>query len=256
MILYNAFGFPLPKFAHLPLILNPDKSKLSKRQGDVAVEDYLKKGFLSEALINFVALLGFNPTGDREVYSVEELIKAFDLKKINKGGAVFDQTKLAWMNGQYLQSKTIEELLELAKPFVQSKVDGEMLKKILKVEKTRLDTLSELSEIIEQYVSLPDFDASVLIWKKADKEDAKAQLEKIAAFLQGLKDSDFDSADLIESAIKKYIIDNDLQNGNVLWPLRVALSGKEKSPSPFELLWVLGRGEGLNRIKTSIEKLS
>ncbi len=256
VILYNAFGFPLPKFAHLPLILNPDKSKLSKRQGDVAVEDYLKKGFLSEALINFVALLGFNPTGDREVYSVEELIKAFDLKKINKGGAVFDQTKLAWMNGQYLQSKTIEELLELAKPFVQSKVDGEMLKKILKVEKTRLDTLSELSEIIEQYVSLPDFDASVLIWKKADKEDAKAQLEKIAAFLQGLKDSDFDSADLIESAIKKYIIDNDLQNGNVLWPLRVALSGKEKSPSPFELLWVLGRGEGLNRIKTSIEKLS
>ena len=121
VLLYHVLNFPLPSFAHLPLILNPDKSKLSKRQGDVAVEDYLKKGYLPEALINFVALLGFNPSGDREIYTVKELIESFDLTRVNKSGAVFDITKLNWMNKQYIRSLEPKRLMDLAEPFFKGR---------------------------------------------------------------------------------------------------------------------------------------
>src|SRR3989339_1833333 len=138
VLLYNAFGFPMPSFAHLPLILNADKSKLSKRQGDVAVEDYLAKGYLPEALVNFVALLGFNPTGDREIYPVEELIDAFDLSCVNKSGAVFDHQKLDWMNGQYIKQLTNEELVIRCKTFLEKaemEIDTVLFEKICFVEK-------------------------------------------------------------------------------------------------------------------------
>src|SRR3989339_1628550 len=138
VLLYNAFGFPMPSFAHLPLILNADKSKLSKRQGDVAVEDYLAKGYLPEALVNFVALLGFNPTGDREIYSLQELIDAFDLSCVNKSGAVFDHQKLDWMNGQYIKQLTNEELVIRCKTFLEKaemEIDTVLFEKICFVEK-------------------------------------------------------------------------------------------------------------------------
>ncbi|MBI4435182.1 glutamate--tRNA ligase [Candidatus Uhrbacteria bacterium] len=258
VILYKAFRFPMPSFAHLPLILNPDKSKLSKRQGDVAVEDYLEKGYLPEALVNFVALLGFNPTGDREIYTIDELIEAFDLTKVNKSGAVFDRTKLDWMNGQYIRSIDSKRLFELAQPCFgdASTLPDEQKKKILGVEKERLVTLKELEERAKMYLALPEYPATDLVWKKADAQDATLHLTNLLKLVESTEPAVFDRRELIEEAIKKYIGDNGYQNGNVLWPLRVALSGQTQSSGPFDLLWVLGAHEGIQRITIAIDKLT
>lgn len=257
VMLYNAFGFPLPVYAHLPLILNPDKSKLSKRQGDVAVEDYLEKGYLPEALVNFVALLGFNPTGDREIYTIDELVEAFDLSGVNKSGAVFDRTKLDWMNGQYIRSVDSSRLFELTEPFfgAASTLPDDQKHKILEVEKERLTTLNELEERVGMYLELPEYSTEDLIWKQADASDATTHLKALMPIIESLDDPTFGSRELLEEAIKKYIKDNGFQNGNVLWPLRVAFSGQRQSAGPFELLWVLGREEGISRIQTAIKKL-
>lgn len=258
VVLYKAFGFPLPAFAHLPLILNPDKSKLSKRQGDVAVEDYLKKGYLPEALINFVALLGFNPSGDREIYTMAELVDAFDLSRVNKSGAVFDRTKLDWMNGQYIRSIDSSRLFELAVPFfgVASSLPDAQKRRLLEVEKERLTTLKDLEERVEMYLELSDYAAEDLVWKKADVGDARLHLKALAEALESTDASVFVDRVLIEGIVKKYIEDNGFQNGNVLWPLRVALSGQQQSAGPFDLLWVLGKEEGMKRVQTAIEKLT
>ncbi len=256
--LYQSFGWDLPVFAHLPLVLNPDKSKLSKRQGDVAVEDYLAKGYLPEALINYVALLGFNPTADREIYKMDELIELFDLSKVNKSGAVFDVQKLRWMNGQYLRAMDLDALVSASKNFLTNDevVTDEMLKKILTVEVERLEVLSEVSDRVRPYLSISDYDASILVWKKSTREDAQAQLQGLSGLVGSFSPSVFENVSLIEHAIKQYIESKSLQNGNVLWPLRVALSGSEQSASPFQLAWVLGKDETLSRLTIALNKLS
>ena len=257
--LYRAFGFPLPVFAHLPLILNPDKSKLSKRQGDVAVEDYLAKGYLPEALLNFVALLGFNPSADQEIYTLDELVETFDLSKVNKSGAVFDIAKLNWMNGMYIRAMDIDKLLKTAKPFCGGEgelVSDDLLKKILIVERDRLVTLVEIPYRIKPYTQALTYDAHLLVWKKSTKEDAVVQLQSIQEFVIGLPSSIFDDVALIESEIKQYIESKGLQNGPVLWPMRVALSGSEQSAGPFQIAWVLGQAETILRLKKAITKLS
>lgn len=252
VLLYRWLGFPLPVFAHLPLILNPDRSKLSKRQGDVSVEDFLDKGYLEEALNNYVSLLGFNPSGDREIYTREELIAAFDLKKINKSGAVFDVNKLLWMNGQYIKMFSGDALAERVLPWLQNgvgEVDRFLLEKICEVEKTRLSLLSDIREVIGIYLHLAEYPADRLVWKKSDREDAVVQLQGMREAIARLDDHTFSSPDLIEQALKRYIGDNDLQTGNVLWPLRVALSGSERSAGPHEMAWVLGKEETIRRIE-------
>jgi len=252
IILYEMFGWSLPIFAHLPLLLNPDKSKLSKRQGDVAVEDFLEKGYMPEALVNFVALLGFNPKGDQEIYSVDELVAFFDLKKVNKSGAVLNREKLDWMNEQYIHAKSGEELAVLVRPFLDEAgkvMDDAMLAKVCEVEKSRMTLLSDVVDLVDGYVNLPEYDPSILVWKKTDLEDAKKNLNELVDFLEGKAGENFDSIELLEETIKRYIEDNGLQNGNVLWPMRVALSGRERSPSPFELAWALGGEETLARLK-------
>lgn len=258
IILYNMFGYAIPKFAHLPLILNPDKSKLSKRQGDVAVEDYLAKGYLPETLINFVALLGFNPTADREIYSFDELVQLFDLSKINKSGAVFDHAKLDWMNGMYLRTKSAAELIELAKPFLeksQVSIDPAFLTRICEIEKDRLVTLQDLADRALEYLQATAYDSAMLVWKKADAADARLHLAALQDVLEKTSNETFEDRALLEAAVKKYIEEGSYQNGNVLWPLRAALSGKEKSPNPFELLWIFGQSESLKRIGHAISLL-
>lgn len=256
VILYQWFGFALPAFAHLPLILNPDKSKLSKRQGDVAVEDYLKKGYMTDALLNFIALLGFNPTGDRELYTKQELIDGFELHKVNKSGAVLDVNKLNWMNSQYIKSTPDDVLVGLCKPFLTTTIDDALLAKILHVEKERMERLDEIETRIQPYVSLQNYDASILVWKKSDAADAKIQLEQMHTLISSMSDETLQSLELIEGAIKRYIEEKQLPNGNVLWPLRVSLSGSAQSASPFELLWILGAPEALNRLQHAIHHVA
>ncbi len=259
VILYRLFGWDAPLFAHLPLLLNPDKSKLSKRQGDVAVEDYLAKGYLPEALVNFVALLGFNPKADQEIYAIDELIELFDLTKINKSGAVFDQAKLNWMNGQYVMKKTSAELVALVRPFLDAAgktIDAALLEKICAIEKTRMERLTDIVEIVDAYVSVPAFDPAILVWKKADAADSKANLVGVRDHLSTVEETVWTEIGLVEASIKAYIESKGLSNGNVLWPTRVALSGRAASPSPFELAWALGKDETMRRLDGAIASLA
>ncbi len=256
VMLYEAFGWQPPAFAHLPLILNPDKTKLSKRQGDVAVEDYLAKGYLPEALENFVALIGYNPTGDREIYARDEMIRLFDLTKVNASGGVFNLEKLNWMNQQYLQKKTPAELAALGRAFVDDGiVDDATLEKICAVERTRLTTLGELPQAVENFLAPPSYEAPLLVWKKADAADAKASLDALAAFLETQDGALFADAKTIETSVMSFIAARGLKNGNVLWPARVALSGRAQSPGPFEFIWVLGKDETLRRLRHAVDLL-
>ncbi len=260
VILYEAFGWEVPQFAHLPLLLNPDKSKLSKRQGDVAVEDYLTKGYLPEAIINFIALLGFNPRADQEVYSLDQLIKEFDLTKINKGGAVFNTEKLDWLNGHYIREMEVSELTDKLIPFWQAagietnKEDRKFLEKVATLEQTRIKHLDEVGEG-KFYFQKPEYEADLLVWKKSNHKATKENLNNLLEFLTKLEDNVFEDIEKLEKEIRGFIETNKLDNGSILWPLRVALSGQKASPGPFELANLFEKEGTLNRIKGAISRL-
>jgi glutamyl-tRNA synthetase len=261
LLLYRYFGWEAPKFAHLPLLLNPDKTKLSKRQGDVAVEDYIKKGYLKEAIINFVALLGWNPgAGEtQEIFSLSELVQRFELEKVHKAGAVFDLKKLDWINAQYLKKLSIDALYEKMLPYLQQKEffiqasaerqSSEFLKKVLAVE---LDRLSKLSDVGEnnQFFFADDlnYKKALLRWKEMSDADLKNTLEKSKTVLENIYDEDW-SKENLESVLMRVAGE---KRGELLWPLRVALTGAQKSPSPFEVAWVLGRKNSIKRLEKAI----
>lgn len=265
VLLYKAFGWEVPAYAHLPLLLNPDKSKLSKRQGDVAVEDYLKKGYLPEALINFVALLGWNPGDDREMFSLKELEQEFSLERCGKSGSVFDQEKLKWMNGLYIRQLSDEALWEAVKPYLMDHLalyfadfmdEEEFLRKIVKIQQGRLNILSDIQEAIDFFFIPADqltYSGDLLIWKKSDSDDAREKLKLVQDFLENYT-GDWGVQALNDSIID-WIKSNGFGVGDVLWPLRVALSGEKDSPSPFELLWAFGKEKSLERIFVAINKL-
>lgn len=264
LLLYKAFGWEPTAFAHAPLILNPDKTKLSKRQGDVAVEDYLKKGYLPEALINFVVFLGWNPKTEQEIFSLEELVKEFELSKVNKSPAVFDVNKLDWLNGQYIRQMTVLELSSKLVPFWKEyginteSFSLEYLQAITKLEQERLKKLSEIGERTAYFFSEPEIDASLLVWKNSTLEKTKQILLELAELIQNLSDEKFSVTDL-EEVIKKYIAQKGYDNGSVLWPLRYALTGQKASPGPFEVASVLILGLGkeavVNRLKAAAGKI-
>jgi glutamyl-tRNA synthetase len=255
LILFAMFGWDAPIFAHVPLLLGPDKKKLSKRTGDTAVEEYFKHGYLPEALINFIGTLGFNPSADREIFSLDELVTLFDLNKVNSAGAVLNMEKLDWMNRHYLMQLTEDELANRAEGFVHADLGEIRVRRALFVERSRVSRLTEFDNAIAAYLTLPEYDHAILIWKKADAMDGMAQLSRIQLVLENISHETFDNVSLLETAIKEYIASNSLQNGNVLWPLRVSLSGLEKSATPFELLWALGKEESLRRISLAINYL-
>ncbi|MDA1038226.1 MAG: glutamate--tRNA ligase [bacterium] len=259
IILYDMFGWEPTVFAHLPNLLNPDKKKLSKRQGDVAVEDFLNKGYLPDALNNFVSTLGYNPKGDEEIYSMKEFEELFDITKVNRGGAIVNYEKLSWMNQQYIKVMGIDRLLSLVKSlleFNKMEVDDDLLRRIITIEHDRLERLNDILIRIPNYQKLPDYAPSILVWKKSDREDAIAQIHGVLTFLKEVEDEVFEDFATLEERIKRYIEHNGLQNGNVLWPMRVALSGQSNSPTPFELAWVFGKIETIKRLEAAIGKLS
>lgn len=250
-ILYNMLGWEEPKFAHVPLLLNPDKSKLSKRQGDVAAEVYLAKGYLPDALVNFIGTLGYNPTGDREIYSRQELIDLFNLSKVKKSGAVVNFEKLDWMNKQYMQELTEDQLEAILKK--QGSETTQTHVRLAKAESSRAVTTIELSERIEPFIRLQEYDSSLLVWKKSDATDAREMLKVAHDYIAAHGDAD-DLAGY-EASMKEWINEQGIGTGNILWPVRIALAGQKVSPSPFELIWALGTQEALSRIQTAIQKL-
>jgi glutamyl-tRNA synthetase len=264
ILLYQAFGWQPTEFAHLPLILNTDKSKLSKRQGDVSVEDFLSKGYLPEALINFVAFLGWNPKTETEFFSLEQLIKDFEIKNINNSGAVLDINKLDWVNSHYIKQM---DNLTLAKKLIPYWKDFginaetqklDYLAEISGLEKERLKKLSEIGERTGYFFKAPEYDPGLLVWKKSTSEDAKQKLSELKELLSQINETEFTKENL-EAEIKKFIQEKSYDNGSVLWPLRCALTGQEKSPGPFEvcatLAFGLGKQEVIIRLQTAVDKL-
>lgn len=252
ILLYQAFGWDLPIFAHLPLLLNPDKSKLSKRESDVSVEDFLNKGYLPEALINYVALMGWHPKDDKEIFNIKDLIREFDLKRVQKGGAIFDTEKLKWFNCYYIRQKSNKELIKLCQKFLPD-VDKKILNKVLEIEKERLETVSQIKELIESTTKLTDYSSKLLIFKKSNKEKTLKGLQTSLEILSEVKKW---NRRVIKKKLEQAVKDNNLKNGDVFWPVRAALSGKEKSPPPEEIMEIIGKRESLARIKKAIEKLS
>jgi glutamyl-tRNA synthetase len=257
LFIYRAFGWDVPKFAHLPLLLNADKSKLSKRQGGAAVEEYLKNGYLPEAILNFAALLGWNPTGDREVYSHEELIAAFDLARVNKGGAVVNFKKLDWLNAQYLKRKTDEEFFRYCEPALAAVTDDEGLRRrAALVIRERVQKTADAAEAVRELTAGGgEPDAAILPWKSQSPAHAAEKLEAARELLMLAPESAWTSPASLEQRIKEMIRKNGWENGETLWPLRAAMSGKKTSPPPFDLLYVLGRGESLKRIDAAVRVL-
>jgi glutamyl-tRNA synthetase len=256
VLLYKFFGWKVPKFVHLPNVLGENKKKLSKRQGDVSVESFIEKGYLPEALVNFLALLGWNPKSNQEIMSREELIKFFSLNGLHKAGAIFNYQKLDWMNSQYLKNKTNQELLKLSKKYIEKyltetglEFDENKLLKIIQTEKTRIKNLSEITENFDIYFKDVQYDKSLLQWKNMNDTEIKKALE---FDLKIVKENDLDD---LEKFQEKLLAEIGEARGEHLWPMRAALFGQEKSPSPFELAWILGKEESEKRIKKAIEKI-
>ena len=254
ILLYQMFGWQAPIFAHLPIILAPDRSKLSKRHGAIGVLEYRKNGYLAEAMVNFITLLGWHSKEEKEILSLEQIIKEFDLKRVQKAGAIFDIQKLNWLNAEYLKSKSAEELLkQLTNLYGQEKIGNpEFALKILKIGKERSTTLADF-ETLKTSFELSNYNSDLLIWKNIPPEEILENLRKSREIIRGIFLDEFNKENL-----EKYLMPyaNSTGRGETLWPLRVALSGKDKSPGPFEIMEVIGKEETLRRIEMAIEKLA
>ena len=254
ILLYNSFGWEKPFFAHLPLLLNPDKTKLSKRQGSVAVEDFAVEGYFSDAIVNFVALLGWNPSADREIYTMDELIESFDIEKVNKGGAVFDRAKLEWMNFQYLKEKPAPDLANILAPILETKgITGfqkDYLEKVIDLFRERIKFVKDIPEIAGyMFVSPKDYEKDYLEkhWKENTIEILKPLLEKYKAT------DDFSHSALHEFT-KSYIEGLGMKLKEIIHPIRLMITGKSAGAGMFETMEVLGKDECIIRIEEFIMK--
>ena len=255
--LYEAFGWEVPEYVHCPTITDENHKKLSKRCGHSSVEDLLDQGFLPEAIINFVALLGWSPTEDREIFSLKELEEVFDYHHISKSPAVFDIVKLRWMNGEYIKAMDMDAYMEHALPVVKEVVTKDYdLKKIAELLKTRIEVFPDIKEKIDFFEELPEYDVAMYTHKKM-KTNTENSLEVLQDMLPRLEAMTDFSIDEIEEVCKAYIAEKELKNGRVLWPLRTAVSGKQMTPGgAYEIMEILGKEESLARICKGIEMLS
>lgn len=260
ILIQRTLGFSEPKYAHLPLILTPDRHKMSKRLLESSLYDYKNEGYLSEAVINFLAFLGWHPKDEREILSLNELIQEFDLKRVQKAGAVFNIEKLGWLNAQYIKKIGSEDLAEKLKNFVPEKwlseKNRELLIKAISAEKDRMKKLTDFSDLAGPFFELPDYDIKLLAWPRQveiDKEKTLANLKLLFEEINKVFKADFNSENLEKIIMPLTAV---WGRGELLWPLRASLSGKEFSAGPFEIMDVLGKEETLKRINIAIEKLS
>ena len=251
ILLYRAFGWEAPVFIHLPLILNKTGGKLSKRQGDVFVEQYRERGYLPEALINFCALLGWHPKHDKEILSLTELEQEFAINGMGASPAVFDEEKLDYYNAWYIRQKTDQELLDLTREYLPAGETEDYLLKVITTVKDRLKHLPEIKELANFYFGESlDYDVSLLIWKSVPASEIKNNLTELLARLE-MEEWDIE----LESRVVAWLKESDKKLGDYLWPLRVALTGQKASPGPFEVALVLGKERAIARIKQAISKL-
>lgn len=254
--LYDAFGWEPPVFVHLPLITDEEHHKLSKRSGHSSFEDLLELGFLPEAIINFVALLGWSPEGTEEIFSLKELIDSFDYRRVNKSPAVFDMVKLRWMNGEYIKNMDFDAYKKYALPYIDQVIRKDMDKdKILELMKTRIEVFPDIPEKIDFFEELPEYDVAMYTHKKM-KTNSEIALEVLKEALPVLEAQEDYSLDGLHDRIMEFIGEKGVKNGVVLWPLRTAVSGKQSTPGgAFEIMEIIGKEESLARIRIGIEKL-
>lgn len=257
-LLYNAFGWDIPTYIHLPLIMKEGGKKLSKREGDASFEDFYEKGYLPEAIINYIALLGWSPGTEQEFFTLDELTEEFDIKGLNKSPAVFDVNKLRWMNGEYIRQKSLEEFHALAMPYyekyISSKdVDLDLLSRLLH---TRVEVLEDIKDHVDFIDKLPEYDVDLFVHKKM-KTTTQNSLDSLKKAYEVLVDLADWNAETVHKVLFDTIKEMGIKNGQMLWPIRTALSGKPSSPGGgTDLLALLGKEESLKRIKIGIDKLS
>ncbi len=255
--LYEAFGWEVPVYIHCPLITNEEHQKLSKRSGHSSYEDLLDQGFLTEAIVNFVALLGWSPAGDNEIFSLEELVKEFDYHRISKSPAVFDMVKLRWMNGEYMKKMDSDRFYEMALPYIKEVITRDLdFHKIAAMVKTRIEVFPDIRDHIDFFEKMPEYDVSMYNHKKmkCTCETSLAVLKDVVPLLE--KQEDY-SNDALFELLLAYGKEKGYKTGFVMWPIRTALSGKQMTPAgATEILEVLGKEESLSRLRAAIEKLS
>ncbi len=248
VLLYQAFGWEPPVFAHLSIFIKKGGGKLSKREGATSLLEYKKQGYLPEAIVNFVALLGWNPKSEQEIFNLYELVRAFDLTQINIANPVFDTIKLDWFNGHYLRALPLAQLVELCRPYLpEAKPD--YITQVVELERERLKKLSDITEAADYFfIDTLSVDPSLLIWKKNSAAQTKNYLQMLNQFLTTLTDW---SAANLEQTILVWIKQQGFANGDVLWPMRAALTGKKGSPPPFAVAALLGKEKTLIRLQAA-----
>ena len=254
--LYEAFGWEVPVYIHCPLITDENHQKLSKRCGHSSFEDLVEQGFLTEAIVNFVALLGWSPADNQEIMSLDELVAKFDYHHMSKSPAVFDYTKLKWMNGEYIKKMDFDAFYEKALPYIKEVITKDYdLKKIAKMVQTRIEIFPDIKDHIDFFEELPEYDVDMYTHKKM-KTNAETSLEVLTEVLPILEKQDDYSNDALYATLLKYVEEKGCKNGYVMWPIRTAVSGKQMTPGgATELMEVLGKEESLNRIRKGIELL-
>ena len=255
--LYQAFGFEEPVYIHCPLITNEEHKKLSKRSGHSSFEDLIEQGFLSEAIVNFIALLGWSSPSNREILSLEELIEEFDYNHINKSPAVFDMTKLKWMNGEYIKELEDEPYYEYAMPYIKEAISIDIdLYKIADLVKSRIEIFPDITDMIDFFEEVADYSVDLYTNKKS-KTNPENSLEILQEQLVRLEELEDYSKPSIQNCINQYIEDKEMNKRKGLWPIRIAVSGKQVTPGgAFEIIEILGKDESIRRIKAAIDKLS
>ena len=255
--LYEAFGWEIPKYIHCPLITNEDHQKLSKRCGHSSYEDLLDQGFLTEAIVNFVALLGWSPSSDNEIFSLEELVKEFDYHRISKSPAVFDMVKLRWMNGEYMKKMDDDKFYGMALPYLKEVITRDLdFHKIAAMVKTRIEVFPDIKDHVDFFEKVPEYETSMYVHKKmkTNEETSRQVLKEVQPLLEAQEDF---SNDALFAMLSAYAKEHGYKVGYVMWPIRTALSGKQMTPAgATEILEVLGKEESLVRIQAAIDKLN
>ena len=254
--LYEAFGWEVPVYIHCPLITDENHKKLSKRSGHSSFEDLIDQGYIPEAVVNFVSLLGWSPESDREIFSLEELVKEFDYHRISKSPAVFDMVKLSWMNGEYIKAMDFDRFYKLAEPYLKKVITKPYdLKKIANMVKTRIEVLPDIEGHIDFFEAMPEYDISMYNHKKM-KSTPETSLMVLNDVIPLLEAQDDFSNDALFETLKKYGEEKTYKTGFIMWPIRTALSGREMTPAgATEIMEVLGKDESLKRLKAAVEKL-